>query len=386
MASVVISSRGGQSSGRGIGADQTYYCFDCDRRLTIVATSDTGIIVCPICGHLVLEEFETPSSPPPSPPPFPMPPPRSNASVDLESFFPTSSDIDSEVELFDPLPPPPPPLPFFFTTHTNTTFTGASTGGRVVDCLSQLHIYPPPPPPYSRNFGDFNCNFDSDVRHLRLPSSPPPPPPAPETDRRTPCPQFPDPSTPIPLPPSERELDELRLPPENSVASSPPHPPSRSSDASDIFYSPSRDAEEEEEENPNQQPQSPPPPPPPISNSWDYFFPGIPDLPPNSPPNHESSSSDLQPNSPLNHEISSSDPLPPPPPPWLISDLSVMKMTEELLSDWKSHQCSICIDNFEVNQMVRLTPCNHLYHSDCLLRWLDLHKSCPICRRRLSSQ
>ncbi|CAN6335382.1 unnamed protein product [Urochloa humidicola] len=44
--------------------------------------------------------------------------------------------------------------------------------------------------------------------------------------------------------------------------------------------------------------------------------------------------------------------------------------------------CAICKDDLPV---ARRLPCGHLYHSCCIVPWLEVHNSCPICRSRLPS-
>ncbi|KAA0202000.1 hypothetical protein HAZT_HAZT009675, partial [Hyalella azteca] len=45
--------------------------------------------------------------------------------------------------------------------------------------------------------------------------------------------------------------------------------------------------------------------------------------------------------------------------------------------------CAIC---WEVVCVGRQLPCNHTFHTDCLLAWLPQHLSCPTCRHRLRPQ
>lgn len=46
-------------------------------------------------------------------------------------------------------------------------------------------------------------------------------------------------------------------------------------------------------------------------------------------------------------------------------------------------QCAVCKDDFELGTVVKQMPCKHVYHQDCVLPWLELHNSCPVCRYEL---
>jgi hypothetical protein len=41
--------------------------------------------------------------------------------------------------------------------------------------------------------------------------------------------------------------------------------------------------------------------------------------------------------------------------------------------------CPICTDPLLASAPVRRLPCSHLYHSDCIVTWLSLRNSCPVC-------
>lgn len=49
-------------------------------------------------------------------------------------------------------------------------------------------------------------------------------------------------------------------------------------------------------------------------------------------------------------------------------------------------QCAVCLDECDVGAEVKEMPCNHKFHSSCIVSWLDLHSSCPVCRYQLDSK
>jgi hypothetical protein len=45
--------------------------------------------------------------------------------------------------------------------------------------------------------------------------------------------------------------------------------------------------------------------------------------------------------------------------------------------------CAVCKDGVEAGERARRLPCAHLYHDGCILPWLAIRSTCPLCRHEL---
>ncbi|KAM7359852.1 godzilla E3 ubiquitin protein ligase isoform 2-T2 [Cochliomyia hominivorax] len=66
----------------------------------------------------------------------------------------------------------------------------------------------------------------------------------------------------------------------------------------------------------------------------------------------------------------------------MLKKLPIIKFTKN--SDLAYDTCVICLDEFAEGDKLRVLPCKHPYHSDCIDVWLTENKrDCPICKRKV---
>ncbi|KAG6716477.1 hypothetical protein I3842_04G050900 [Carya illinoinensis] len=68
-----------------------------------------------------------------------------------------------------------------------------------------------------------------------------------------------------------------------------------------------------------------------------------------------------------------------------VESLPTVELTvEELLRN--TVVCAICKDSIVVKEKVRRLPCSHYYHGDCIVPWLSIRNTCPVCRYELPTE
>ncbi|TNV72468.1 hypothetical protein FGO68_gene1360 [Halteria grandinella] len=54
--------------------------------------------------------------------------------------------------------------------------------------------------------------------------------------------------------------------------------------------------------------------------------------------------------------------------------------TEKYVAKEEPEACTICQQEFKDSENVSNLSCNHLFHSQCVRKWLEQKSICPVCR------
>ena len=68
----------------------------------------------------------------------------------------------------------------------------------------------------------------------------------------------------------------------------------------------------------------------------------------------------------------------------LIQDKLLQLQLKEFTKEDKYDCCSICLEDYEYSDQLRILPCDHAFHSKCVDQWLSTKKRfCPLCKQKV---
>ena len=66
----------------------------------------------------------------------------------------------------------------------------------------------------------------------------------------------------------------------------------------------------------------------------------------------------------------------------VLSEREFNKLNVDIIQDEIDNECNICIENFKKDNQVIKLDCNHMFHKECIKKWLCEEKvNCPVCRK-----
>uniref|UniRef100_UPI00358E9829 RING finger protein 24-like isoform X2 n=1 Tax=Myxine glutinosa TaxID=7769 RepID=UPI00358E9829 len=46
--------------------------------------------------------------------------------------------------------------------------------------------------------------------------------------------------------------------------------------------------------------------------------------------------------------------------------------------------CAVCLEDFKEKDELAVCPCKHAFHRKCLVKWLEIRNSCPMCNKAVA--
>jgi hypothetical protein len=65
-----------------------------------------------------------------------------------------------------------------------------------------------------------------------------------------------------------------------------------------------------------------------------------------------------------------------------IPEININSTTE--LKKLKTKNCTICLEDYKVNDKLIFLPCFHLFHKDCIVNWAKRDSTCPLCKTNIN--
>lgn len=62
-------------------------------------------------------------------------------------------------------------------------------------------------------------------------------------------------------------------------------------------------------------------------------------------------------------------------------EMRILRTKYESCQEEMDELCSICFEGFTIgHDIIRLTPCRHVFHVNCIEDWLRIKALCPNCK------
>ena len=68
-----------------------------------------------------------------------------------------------------------------------------------------------------------------------------------------------------------------------------------------------------------------------------------------------------------------------------INNLKKTEINKNNINDFKEQTCNVCLENFSEGQISIKLDCGHHFHENCIIHWLKMRNTCPVCRHELES-
>ncbi|XP_041465687.1 E3 ubiquitin-protein ligase RNF115-like isoform X2 [Lytechinus variegatus] len=52
----------------------------------------------------------------------------------------------------------------------------------------------------------------------------------------------------------------------------------------------------------------------------------------------------------------------------------------------QSADCPVCMEAFKCDEKAKRLPCSHFFHPKCIKTWLEMHNTCPVCRKPINGE
>jgi len=70
-----------------------------------------------------------------------------------------------------------------------------------------------------------------------------------------------------------------------------------------------------------------------------------------------------------------------------LDDSEFDKIKNYQVTEKKDECCSVCMDEFNIDDNASELPCGHLYHTNCITTYLkEYHRICPVCRAEVGKR